>query len=197
MPFEVYIVRLRVMWLCERMCGWCGVWCDVWCVAWRGAWCGVLWCVCGVDDVLTLQEEGIKFMYECLMGMRSDSTSGVILGDAMGLGKTIQCIALLWTMLKQGPFTKPVVRRALIVCPGSLVNNWDKEFKKWLGTTRINVFAVNASENKVETFASATVYPVGHWFIIVCRNEYKYITCYLDLNLHCKFLKNPFVDCSF
>ena len=77
------------------------------------------------------------------MGFRSEGGSGVILGDAMGLGKTIQCITLLWTLLKQGPAGRPVIKRALIVCPGSLVGNWDKEFRKWLGTQRINVFAIN------------------------------------------------------
>jgi len=59
--------------------------------------------------------------------------------DDMGLGKTIQCISLLWsvsiseiyypvyammyrTLLKQGAYGgKPVVKRALVVTPGSLV----------------------------------------------------------------------------
>ncbi len=40
----------------------------------------------------------------------------------MGLGKTLQCISLVWTLLKQGPYGgKPVIRRALIITPGSLV----------------------------------------------------------------------------
>ena len=58
--------------------------------------------------------------------------------DDMGLGKTVQCIALLWsvimhnvtchslqwcrTLLKQGAYGgKPVMKRALVVTPGSLV----------------------------------------------------------------------------
>jgi len=41
-----------------------------------------------------------------------------------GLGKTLQCIALVWTMLKQGFDGKPLSQRALVVCPGSLVKNW-------------------------------------------------------------------------
>lgn len=40
----------------------------------------------------------------------------------MGLGKTVQVIALLSMLLKMGPYGGvPVVRRCLIVTPGSLV----------------------------------------------------------------------------
>lgn len=62
----------------------------------------------------------------------------------MGLGKTLQCIALVWTLLRQGAYgCKPVLKRALIVTPGSLVKNWKKEFQKWLGSERIKVFTVD------------------------------------------------------
>lgn len=62
----------------------------------------------------------------------------------MGLGKTLQSVALSWTMLKQGPYGgKPVVKRVLVVTPGSLVQNWGREFNKWLGRERIQVFTVD------------------------------------------------------
>ena len=43
-------------------------------------------------------------------------------------------ITLLWTLLRQG-ITRdgaPTASRALIVCPTSLVSNWDDECNKWL-----------------------------------------------------------------
>lgn len=49
-----------------------------------------------------------------------------------GLGKSIQAIALMWTALRQGPTGNPVARKAVIVCPSSLVGNWAKELDKWL-----------------------------------------------------------------
>jgi hypothetical protein len=58
-----------------------------------------------------------------------------ILADDMGLGKTLQGIALMWTLLKSGHEVlggNPVCTRAMIVCPTSLVNNWDSECKRWL-----------------------------------------------------------------
>ena len=57
---------------------------------------------------------------------------GAILADEMGLGKSIQAIALIWTALKQGPSGEPIARKAVVVCPSSLVGNWAKEIDKWL-----------------------------------------------------------------
>ena len=49
-----------------------------------------------------------------------------------GLGKTLQAIALLWTLLRQGKDGAPIAKRVMIVCPTSLVSNWDSECGKWL-----------------------------------------------------------------
>lgn len=69
------------------------------------------------------------------------------------MGKTLQCITLLWTLLRQGPDCKPTIHKAIIVCPSSLVKvkinkysyfynkiiitchlqNWYNEINKWLG----------------------------------------------------------------
>jgi DNA repair and recombination protein RAD54B len=87
------------------------------------------------------QREGVQFMYECVMGMRDFGGQGCILADDMGLGKTLQTIALLWTLIKQTPIHRsaPVVKKALIVCPVSLIKNWKKEFRKWLPHTNLGV----------------------------------------------------------
>lgn len=44
-----------------------------------------------------------------------------------GLGKTLQGITLLWTLLNSGHELLggfPIAKRVIIVCPTSLVNNW-------------------------------------------------------------------------
>ncbi|CAI5484086.1 unnamed protein product [Closterium sp. Yama58-4] len=90
------------------------------------------------------QREGVAFMFECVAGLKDfhqqgdddQGCYGCILADDMGLGKTLQSIALLWTLLKQGfegPKGPPLVRRAVIVTPTSLVSNWAAELDKWLG----------------------------------------------------------------
>lgn len=48
------------------------------------------------------------------------------------------------TLLQQGPYNgRPTIKRVLIVTPSSLVKNWHKEFRRWLGRERINVFTVD------------------------------------------------------
>lgn len=119
-----------------------------------------------VDPVLSSklrlhQREGVRFLYECLIGIRSNQHFGAILADDMGLGKTLQTIAVLWTLLKQTPFPgqRPVLRKVLIVTPATLVLNWKLEFSKWLGTERIQVYAVD-TDSRVADFKMGRIYSV-------------------------------------
>lgn len=120
-----------------------------------------------VDPILTKQlrdhqREGVKFLYECVMGMRPFNGEGAILADDMGLGKTLQTIALLWTLLKQNPVygNPPVVKKALIVCPVTLINNWRKEFRKWLGNERIGVFVYDDKRKRLTDFTMGRAYNI-------------------------------------
>ncbi|CAE8627176.1 unnamed protein product, partial [Polarella glacialis] len=90
------------------------------------------------------QRIGVQFMYDCLMGLKDFNGSGCILADDMGLGKTLQSVAVIWTLLTQGgPGGKPACRKALVVCPASLVKNWQAEFEKWLhGKCKLTACAV-------------------------------------------------------
>lgn len=49
---------------------------------------------------------------------------GCIIGDSMGLGKTVQAIGVL--------NSEPKIQRALFIVPNSLKLNWYRELKKWL-----------------------------------------------------------------
>ena len=119
-----------------------------------------------VDPLLTdklrdHQRAGVAFMYECVMGMKGYDGEGAILADEMGLGKTLQTIALVWTLLKQNPIYKdaPVIKKAMIVCPVTLIQNWQKEFRKWLGKDRIGVFVIS-DKNRLTDFTKGRNYSV-------------------------------------
>ena len=55
---------------------------------------------------------------------------GACLADDMGLGKTPQLIAFLLTLKEQDALEKPT----LVVCPTSVLNNWEREVKKFAPT---------------------------------------------------------------
>ncbi|XP_037960065.1 DNA repair and recombination protein RAD54-like [Teleopsis dalmanni] len=86
------------------------------------------------------QREGVRFMYECVVGRRGEF-NGCIMADEMGLGKTLQCVTLVWTLLRQSPDCRSTITKAIIVSPSSLVKNWEKEFAKWL-QGRIHCLAI-------------------------------------------------------
>ena len=105
-----------------------------------------------------------------------------------GLGKTLQCITLLWTLLKQGPQCKPLAEKVIVVCPSSLVKNWDNEIRKWLGE-RVAPLAMDGGSksdiNKnlngfMNTFGRRPVNPI-------------LIISYETFRLHCKVIFYSFV----
>ncbi|KAJ8763549.1 hypothetical protein K2173_002432 [Erythroxylum novogranatense] len=106
------------------------------------------------------QREGVQFMFECVSGLYSSSSiNGCILADDMGLGKTLQSITLLYTLLSQGFDGKPMVRKAIIVTPTSLVSNWEAEIRKWVGE-RVTLIALCESTRDdvvsgIDSFTSA------------------------------------------
>ncbi|KAI9753559.1 MAG: hypothetical protein M4579_005101 [Chaenotheca gracillima] len=114
------------------------------------------------DKLRVHQREGVAFMYECVMGLRPFTGQGAILADDMGLGKTLQTITLLWTLLKQNPIydEPPLIKKALVVCPASVVNNWRKEFRKWLGPERIGVFMVDDKKTNIRDFTMGKSYSI-------------------------------------
>ena len=125
-----------------------------------------------VDPLLTKhlrehQREGVKFMYECVMGMRDFDGQGAILADEMGLGKSLVTIAMLWTLFKQNPICEgphespPIIQKALIVCPVTLINNWRKEFRKWLGLDRLGVYVFDDSKKRITDFTKSKAFAVG------------------------------------
>lgn len=79
------------------------------------------------------QIAGIRFMWENIIQsitkVRSgDKGLGCILAHTMGLGKTLQVIAFLYTAMRSVDLG---LKTALIVTPVNVLHNWRQEFMKW------------------------------------------------------------------
>ncbi|XP_077433961.1 transcriptional regulator ATRX isoform X2 [Vanacampus margaritifer] len=78
------------------------------------------------------QVDGVQFMWDCccesVKKIEKSPGSGCILAHCMGLGKTLQVVAFLHTLLL---CEKLNFSTALVVCPLNTVLNWVNEFEKW------------------------------------------------------------------
>lgn len=105
-----------------------------------------------VEKLKPHQREGVKFMYDCCYGGVSDiknsNGSGCILAHCMGLGKTLQVIALMNTVVC---YPKMKTKRIIVICPKSTVMNWAQEIQLWLGDiqsgVKLKVFYLPDSSN--------------------------------------------------
>ncbi|XP_057868490.1 protein CHROMATIN REMODELING 20 isoform X1 [Cryptomeria japonica] len=79
------------------------------------------------------QVAGIRFMWEnCIQSVNKiksgDKGLGCILAHCMGLGKTLQAITFLYTIMRSVDLG---LKTALIVTPVNVLHNWRQEFLKW------------------------------------------------------------------
>ena len=93
------------------------------------------------------QVEGASFLHTLFVYQ-----SGGILGDDMGLGKTVQVIAFLTAAFGKTGDERDAKRmrkmrrvgatwypRVLVICPGTLLENWRAELKRW-GWWHVDIF---------------------------------------------------------
>lgn len=105
------------------------------------------------------QVKGVEFLHELFVYQK-----GGILGDDMGLGKTIQVIAFLTVAFGKTGDERDVKRmrkmrrsprvpwypRALVICPGGLMENWKAELDQW-GYWHVDIFHGDSKEAAIET----------------------------------------------
>ena len=78
------------------------------------------------------QELGVKYILH---------QKNVLLGDEMGLGKTIQAIASMVCLKNSGE------THFLVICPASVLTNWQREVEKHSDLTAIKIHGTNKIEN--------------------------------------------------
>lgn len=69
------------------------------------------------------------------MRLLSSANAGGVLADDMGLGKTLQTISYLTARLEEAPNSAQ-----LVVCPSSLIYNWQQEWKRFAPAVPVLVF---------------------------------------------------------
>ncbi|CCG84448.1 protein of unknown function [Taphrina deformans PYCC 5710] len=96
---------------------------------------------CTAQWLRPYQIDGILFMYDLYT-----TKTGGILGDDMGLGKTVQVIGLLnavfgkdgsqrdWKRMREMRAAGEEYPVVMIICPGTLIDNWLKELETWSWT---------------------------------------------------------------
>lgn len=109
------------------------------------------------------QVEGTAFLHKLFVYQ-----SGGILGDDMGLGKTVQVIAFLTAAFgrtgdeRDGKRMRKIRRagsnwypRILVVCPGTLIENWKAELDRW-GWWHVCVYhgSVDVKEASIDAAAA-------------------------------------------
>lgn len=110
------------------------------------------------------QIEGTIFLHGLFVYQK-----GGILGDDMGLGKTVQVIAFLTAAFGKTGDERDAKRmrkmrragnswypRVLIVCPGTLIENWKAELKRW-GWWHVDVYHGGVKEGAIDAAAAGRI----------------------------------------
>ncbi|WP_040259315.1 type I Zorya anti-phage system protein ZorD [Pseudomonas massiliensis] len=95
------------------------------------------------DDIQLREHQlkGVAWMQQ-LFGLSPQHVSGCLLADDMGLGKTIQLLTFIVNYLEQNPAAEPV----LIIAPVSLLDNWERELKRFFHSDALAVLKLYGGE---------------------------------------------------
>lgn len=128
------------------------------------------------------QQDGLNWL-----GFLREFGLGGILADDMGLGKTLQTLACLQSEKAAGRLNAP----ALVVCPTTLIANWQAEAEKF--TPELKVLVIHGHRRKplFEQVSEADLVITSYPLIsrdIERHNEQTYSLAFFD---EAQYLKNP------
>ena len=124
-----------------------------------------------VRHLKPLHIEGVKFMWDSCFEkveliQKGHKGSGCMLAHCMGLGKTLQVITLVHTLLVHRKLT--LVDRVLIIVPVNVLNNWKAEFAQWTEecSQKVKVFTIATGDAKQRVSELETWFEKGGVLLI-------------------------------
>ena len=134
------------------------------------------------------QMEGV-----CWMTSRILRGRGGILADEMGLGKTVQSIAVaLFLKQRKGDQCGPMI----VVCPKSLLGNWQAEFERFAPTLKVLQIQGSGREKALSSIPAFDVVLTSYQLIIRDIKHYQSIRIGLILLDEASFIRNPDTDAA-
>ena len=118
---------------------------------------------------------------------------GGILADEMGLGKTVQMLSLILSLKESGE-----KGCSLVVCPASLIYNWQSEIMKFAPTLSCAVVAGKQSEREriISGHDSYDVLVTSYDLIKRDMMFYKDVSFLLEVIDEAQYIKNHFTEAS-
>ena len=109
-------------------------------------------------DLRDYQLHGLNWMSQMY-----SKNCGMILGDEMGLGKSLQTISLVSHLKEKWGCTGP----SLIICPMSVLDSWQKEITKWAPS--LTYFRLHCSNTEAAALDASA--PLNQYDMIVTTYE--------------------------
>lgn len=118
---------------------------------------------------------------------------GGILADDMGLGKTLQVISLLLSEQQDVEAGLKPRRRSLVVCPASLVYNWQKEIGRFAPELSVALIVGSAAERarRIQETTEGQILITSYDLLKRDADEYQNLMFAIQVIDEAQYVKNP------
>lgn len=110
---------------------------------------------------------------------------GALLADEMGLGKTVQTLVALDYLINRG-----LLKKALVICPTSVVYNWEREAQKFTPNLRGVVFHGPKRKDALDNIMNSDVIFTSYNLVRLDNHIFKDISFDAIIMDEAQFLKN-------